>query len=289
MLGFVKHLLGFWGEMTIGDVRGQSCREYVAHRCRQPLRHGTTGRTATVATARRELEVLSAAIGHWDRENHLTSRPAVILPPKAESHRDALTRADAAALLWASMGHRRAKGLWAGLPASARANRAHLRRFLLIGLYTGTRSGVIKRLRWIESLTDPWVDLEAGVIYRRGRDEIVSRTKRRPLVKLPGRLIAHLKRWRAADEIKGLPLVVHHGGQPITSVRTGFAACAADAGLNDDVTPHWLRHTAATWLMERGVDTWEASGYLGMTAQTLERHYGHHRPDHQSAARRALK
>ncbi|HEY1073762.1 MAG TPA: hypothetical protein VGE49_12635 [Brevundimonas sp.] len=40
--------------------------------------------------------------------------------------------------------------------------------------------------------------------------------------------------------------------------------------------------------MERGVDVWEAAGYVGMTAATLEKHYGHHRPDHQSAARKAL-
>jgi hypothetical protein len=40
--------------------------------------------------------------------------------------------------------------------------------------------------------------------------------------------------------------------------------------------------------MEGSVDPWEAAGYLGMTVQTLEKHYGHHRPDHQEAARKAL-
>jgi integrase len=31
------------------------------------------------------------------------------------------------------------------------------------------------------------------------------------------------------------------------------------AGLPGKVTPHVLRHTAATWLMRRGVSIWEAA------------------------------
>ncbi len=42
-----------------------------------------------------------------------------------------------------------------------------------------------------------------------------------------------------------------------------------------------MRHTAATWLMQGGVDMWQAASYLGMTKETLERTYGHHHPDHQ--------
>lgn len=310
MKGFVRHLLAFWGDKTLDDVRRQACIEYVAQRTGQLIRHGDTGRTVSVQTARRELEVLSAAIGHWDREHHLNPRPVVTLPEKAESHRDALTRPEAARLLWASLGHRIEEGRWTAAPGGARGNRAHLRRFVLIGLYTGTRSGVIKRLSWVESLHAPWVDLDAGVIYRRGRAEAESRTKRKPLVKLPRRLLAHMKRWRKLDLESGgnrsasvvtqgerpgsssegnqSHFVIHHGGRAIKSVRTGFAGCVADAGLPSGVTPHWLRHTAATWLMERQVDPWEAAGYLGMTVATLEKHYAHARPDHQSAARKAM-
>jgi integrase len=37
-----------------------------------------------------------------------------------------------------------------------------------------------------------------------------------------------------------------------------------------------LRHTAATWLMQAGVDRWEAAGFLGMSVEMLDRVYGHH-------------
>ncbi len=38
------------------------------------------------------------------------------------------------------------------------------------------------------------------------------------------------------------------------SVDKAFANVVADAGLACDVTPHVLRHTAATWLMQAGTD-----------------------------------
>lgn len=287
MLGFTRHLLTFWSGKTLSDVRRLTCQDYVTSRTAQAIRHGATGRKISVSTARRELEVLSAAIGFWDDEYHLTRRPKVVLPEKPESKRDALTRQEAARLLWASLGHRIEQGRSTALSGSAKANRAHMRRFILISLYTGSRAGVTKRLLWTESPAAPWVDLDAGVIYRRGRDEREARTKRKPLVKLPRRLISHLKRWKAVDEAKGINAVIHHGGVPIVSVRKGMAGCASDAGLSG-VTAHWFRHTCPTWLMERGVDIWEAAGFVGMSATTLEKHYGHHRPDHQSAARKAL-
>jgi integrase len=41
------------------------------------------------------------------------------------------------------------------------------------------------------------------------------------------------------------------------------------------------RHTAATWLMQAGVDAFEAAGYLGMSVETLLEVYGHHHPAFQ--------
>jgi site-specific recombinase XerD len=43
-----------------------------------------------------------------------------------------------------------------------------------------------------------------------------------------------------------------------------------DAGLGEDIVRHSLRHSAATWLMQAGVDMWEAAGWLGMTVEQLE-------------------
>ena len=51
--------------------------------------------------------------------------------------------------------------------------------------------------------------------------------------------------------------------------------------LGKHVTPHTLRHTAATWLMDDGHSVWKAAGYLGMSAQVLEATYAKHHPDYQ--------
>jgi hypothetical protein len=49
-----------------------------------------------------------------------------------------------------------------------------------------------------------------------------------------------------------------------------------------------LRHTAATWLMQAGVDKWEAADFLGMTIEMLDRVYGHHHPQHLQQTAKAI-
>lgn len=304
---FVANLLAWWGDRRLVDVRRSTCQAYVAHRTSQPdarYKDPTTAPRVSSETARRELEMLGGAIGHWHGEDTLTTRPVIWLPDKPESPRDALSRSQAAELLKAAMGWRKGKdGRWTRLGGSAVANRAHMRRFILIGLYTGTRHSAMRAILWEEALTQAWVDLDKGMIYRRGRGERES-TKRRPVVKLPPRLLAHMRRWRRLDAARlaawqetnpdttapsPFTTVIHHGGEPIAGkIRTGFEGCVRDAGLPAEVTPHWMRHTAATWLMEAGVEMWLAAAYLGMSVQTLEKHYGHHRPDYQADAVRSF-
>jgi integrase len=78
-------------------------------------------------------------------------------------------------------------------------------------------------------------------------------------------------------------------GQPLAGkIRSAWEGILEDAGLGDDVVRHSLRHTAATWLMQAGVDLWEAAGWLGMTVEQLEANYGHHHPDFQEEAAKAF-
>lgn len=296
--GFVRQLCDWWGVRTLADVKRSTCKAYVKHRTSMP--HGSYKDPATAPrvsseTARRELETLSGAITYWDGEHKLASRPSVWLPEKPESTREALSRSQAAALLWAAMGWRRdpETGKWTRNRTS-KANRMHVRRFVLIGLYTGPRHNVMRALLWEESATHPWADLDRRLIYRRGREEVDKPTKRRPVVKIPRRLAAHMRRWRRLDlalearlqeERPGYRVlsVLHYAGAPLAGkIRSGFEGCVRDAGLPEDVTPHWMRHTAATWLMEANADLWAASQFLGMSPATLLKHYGHLRPDYQA-------
>jgi integrase len=60
------------------------------------------------------------------------------------------------------------------------------------------------------------------------------------------------------------------------------------AELGRPIVRHRLRHTAATWMMQAGVDPWVAAGFLGMTMDTLLRRYGHHHPNYMKTASEAL-
>jgi integrase len=243
----VGNLSGWWGDMRLSDVTARNCRAYAS--------------TRTPAAARRDLEVLRAAIGYWHAEyGPLPAVPAVVMPEKPEPRDKWLTRQEAAHLLRAAR------------------RTPHLARFILLGLYTGSRSGVILALQW------SWIDLERGVMRRRSPGATESK-KRTPPVRLGHRILAHLRRWRRLDYQRS-KYVCHLDGKPMRKLRRSFPAAAKRAKLKS-VTPHTLRHTRATWLMQKGIDPWEAAGHLGMSVEMLVRVYGHHAPDHQQRAAEA--
>lgn len=156
-------------------------------------------------------------------------------------------------------------------------------RFILIGLYTGTRTAAILGLRWLRSPHAGSIDLDRGVLYRRG-SKVRETRKRQPPARLHWRLIPHLKRWRDQDEARGYTHVITYRGKPVEKLRRSWQQACDRAAIPDDIVKHSLRHTAATWLMQDGVPAWEAAGYLGMSVETLEKTYGHHSPDFQKNA-----
>lgn len=242
----VKALLPYWGEKSLADVKGSTCRAYQKARPVKP------------STVRRELKTMQAAINHWHRESPLAAVPKVTLPEEGERRERVLERKEVAVMLRAA---RRLK-----LP--------HVARFILIGVYTGTRHDAILKLRWTAGLAGGFVDLEHGIIYRRGSAERET-SKRRPPLKVGRRMLAHLIRWsKATDTSRN---VIHYNGSAIAKMKRAWAHVVREAGLGREVTPHVLRHTCASWLLWQGLSIWEVSGVIGADASTVERVYGHHR------------
>jgi integrase len=243
----VLALTDFFEGNFVADVTSQTCGRYVEKRGR------------SVGTVRRELGVLRAAINYAHRTGRITRPIAVELPEPPQPRDRWLSRLEAAQLLRAS---RTAQG------------RLYMPLFILLGIYTGRRKEAILSLRW------PQVNLEARTI----NFELVGRrrtNKRRGIVPIPPRLLPHLRRaWRRGSD---MGYVLHIDGKRIGDIKKGFAGACQRAGLTD-VTPHTLRHTAATWLMQARTDPWQAAGLLSMSRETLERVYGHHHPDYQRQA-----
>lgn len=272
----MERLDAYWGGKMIAEIRGATCRDY------------TQKRGAKIA-ARNELSMLRAAVNHYHAEHTLDAVPKVTLPPPNPPRMRWLRREEAARLLWAAWrAHQKYKG-----EATRRATARHLARLILVGLYTGTRPGAILDLYWMPNTIGGHADLERGVLHRMANGEQKTKKRKSP-VRIPRRLLAHLRRWRRMDdslpprlakEGSHLPRpIVHWRGEPVIKINKAFRSVVASAGLDKEVTPHVLRHTRATWLMQAGIDKYEAAGSLGMTVEMLETVYGHHHPDFQKDA-----
>jgi integrase len=264
----LDRILDHFGAMHLRQVTGRACRAYVATR-------------TSPNAARRELEDLRAALNHFRKEGYCLAVPAITLPEKPPARERWLTRGEAARLVWALW---RMRQKWKGIDSDRRTGR-HVARFVLVALYTGTRSAAICAAAMRPTPGSGYVDLERGVFYRRAPGSRQTK-KRQPPVPIPPRLLAHLRRWQRLGLSKDH--IVEWNGKPVKSVRKALRAGRIAADLGDDVTAHTLRHTAPTWAMQNGADLWQAAGYFGMTVETLERVYGHHHPDYLSDAVAAI-
>lgn len=162
-------------------------------------------------------------------------------------------------------------------------------RFILIGLYTGTRHDAILRLRWTPSEDAGWIDVGKAVMHRAGTAERQTK-KRRTAARIPDRLMAHVRIWAASDLARGpQAAIVRWKGKPIAKERRAWARVVKAARLGDDVTPHVLKHTCATWGLQSGMSIWDLAGLLGTSIKTIEATYGHHDPAFQSGAAGAFR
>ena len=139
-------LLGFFGDMMLNGVNESSCRRYAASR-------------STEAAARRELEDLQSAISYHDKSGLCRERLRIWLPEAPPPRTRWLNRSEAARLLWC---------LWrARDPLTGHPTRRHAARFMLVGLYTGTRAGATRAAAVRPTTGCGHVDLDAGVLIAR--------------------------------------------------------------------------------------------------------------------------
>lgn len=210
-------------------------------------------------TIRDELALISAALKYAEREKWIDRAPYIELPPSPPPKDRWLTREEVNKLLYVTKAY-------------------HIKLFIKVALATASRSTAILELEWDR------VDME----------------KRRIELNVPGR--PRTKKGRAtvpinddlyealleAQERATCDHVIEWGGHQCESVKKGFGNTAKRAGFTD-VSPHTLRHTAATWMAQAGVSMWEIAGMLGhKDSRITERVYAKHSPEYLQNAAKAL-
>lgn len=147
---------------------------------------------------------------------------------------------------------------------------AELRRFVVIALFTtGLRVGELVTL----TLAD--VEAAEGVIRVRGKGN------RERCVFLPGERAREVlssflaARKLVAQDQPHLLLTPHGGPLSQARLRQCLRALAQKAGIAVRVTPHMLRHTAATQLLEAGVDIRFVQRLLGHASIATTQIYTH--------------
>ncbi|MGO8377360.1 hypothetical protein ACC745_16775 [Rhizobium ruizarguesonis] len=298
-------LLDFFGEMTIEEIDHTTVEEFVDH-----LDNLTFQREVAKALSKYEKDKKrrdwkperdtgsepvtkgfnpKAAIRYLDDLNAAIStaaktkllRYAVKVPtPRDYKPREAvLTRKQLADLIgtaWRKRGH----AFINNRPVKDAYIWRHLARFLLIAIYTGSRKDKVWRVSFKNEKDRPWVEFKevrgnkgafTATFHRLGDSEVQRKKKQAPEIPVPGRLAAHLFRWRE----KGLSYPCEgldgHAGNPSGAMSNLFNEVL---GEDHDVVIHTLRHTAATWLVARAELPLAAiASYLGMSVETLVRRY----------------
>jgi integrase len=142
----------------------------------------------------------------------------------------------------------------------------------LISLNCGLRAGEIHALKWAD------LDLQRGTV------SVLDGKGWNRVVPMPRAVIEMLS---AKDRTSPDDLIFpsRKGNQKVWVSRT-FARVVNELGFNEGISDrrhrvsfHTLRHTYASWLVERGVDLYMVKELLGHSTVQLTERYAHLRPD----------
>lgn len=240
------NLMQHFAALDVRKVNQKEVDAYVAARAA-----GEIGQHSKPSTCRRELAVLVAAMNLGAHPLYALYPPSalqpLLLPPDSDPRDRWLTVKEMQTLMLAAVGFRKEP-----------EELCRVEIFLWLALETAARKQAILDLTWDR------VDFAQGVIHYDvpGRKKT---KKRRASVPISASLRPVLERAHAQ---RHGDLVMWHGADVWWAVQR----VAEVAGLKD-VSPHVLRHTAATHMARNGVSLWTVANILGNTMAVVEKTY----------------
>lgn len=230
-------------------------------------------RGCTPATARRKLSSMRSFFRFLLREEALAANPftGLVLPKRTRKLPTVLTVEEVARLLAAPLRTNESAD-----PQLAFAHCARLRDAAILEIIYSTGM----RLSEVASLKEEQVDLLAGLIRVRGKG------KKERLCPLGGPAIRALRAYWDERERhlaatgatrRAAPLFLNKWGGALTprSIERMMKKYLVQAGLRSDRSPHALRHSFATHLLDAGADLRSVQELLGHASLSTTQIYTH--------------
>lgn len=248
----MRYLRPFFGSTAASTLTLAKQEAYVEHRRAQG---------AGDESIRRDLSVLAAALNRAVKYKKLDRPPPFLALTPSPARERWLTRNEMARLLRQMRRPVRGK------------RHEHVILFTRLALYTGARTGAILDLTWDR------VHFDTGLIdYRKpGRRQTKKRRTVTPMTRKVRRMLLHAhKHARGAH-------VISWAGERIDRVAKACIAHAEKAGVAD-FSPHVLRHTFASWAVQKRVPIYTVGKALGQTVASTTERYAKLAPDDVLAA-----
>lgn len=251
-------ILRYFGEHeTVDKITPAAVRGFITWRGKH---RNNRGEPIKLNSIRRELQDLKAALNHAHKEDRLESVPYIQIPAATEPKDRWLTPEEA-------------KRIYDALSP-------HIQAFMLLALLTGQRKGALLGLKW-EQVS---FDLRRIYFQPSGQKQTNKRKAIVPMCDMLYRLLAAIRKRRPHAEY----VILKSTGKPYTGEVTGFRNACRKLGM-DDVTPHTLRHTAASWLYQDGIAWADIQLLLAHKMPGMTGRYTHHGPDYLQTAVNALE
>lgn len=251
------------GSFDLGDADAELVERWIAHL------HEASYAPASI---QRKLSVLSAFFSYCERRKAIPRSPMALVqyrPRQTPRPPRTLSRADT----WRLLAHARSL-----VPADyAETRRCSLRGFIALRnlalldllLSTGLRVGEASML----DTTDYSLDEHAVRVQGKGGRHRLA------FVVVPYSREIHKRYLALRDRVdaRTQALFPNSRGQRFSTrgIRRMVLCRARDAGVLTRVTPHMLRHTAATQLLRNGVDLRIVQEFLGHASITTTQRYTH--------------
>ena len=239
----IKALTPFFTHKNVFEIDIPLCRQYVAYRM---------GKGVSMSTAARELTVLRAACNHalkWKRIRE-NDKPTFEIPTDLPRRDVWLFKDELRHLI--DTAEREIEG------------------FIRIAYATGSRRRAIEQLEWHQC------DMVRGSIDLDKRGEAKS-SKRRPTVPM-GELrpfLTELYNNRENEFVLGSDKDLLYLFTKTLKRADLLTVGDRDGRPAGKITPHILRHSRATHLLEDGVSIYSVARLLGDNPTTIQKTYGH--------------